>query len=102
MAEQATYMPPLAGNPVVLDPDASSLINLTLNGSLRVIADGRPEHYDMPYFRGALTDEEIADVVSYIRSSWGNMASEVRAADVTEIRDATDPTTNDVVILRMK
>ena len=102
MAEQATYMPPLAGNPVVLDPDASSLINVALNGSLRVMADGRPEHYDMPYFRSALTDEEIANVITYIRNSWGNKAPAVSEADVTALREATDPTVNDVVVLRMK
>ena len=96
------HMPPLAGNPIVLDPDASSLINLTLNGSLRVIAEGRPEHYDMPYFRSSLDDEQIADVISYIRKSWGNNASTVSEADVTGLRNATDPTMNDVVVLRMK
>ena len=96
------HMPPLAGNPILLDPDASSLINVTLNGSLRVIAEGRPEHYDMPYFRSSLSDKEIADVISYIRKAWGNNALAVSKADVTAMRDATDPTMNDVVVLRMK
>src|SRR5690606_36128272 len=46
------YQPALAGNPVVMDRDPSSLINITLNGSLRVVADeGRPDVNDMPYFR---------------------------------------------------
>lgn len=101
-ANDSTYMPPLAGNPVMLDPDASSLINITLNGSLRVMADGQPEHYDMPFYRVALTDEEIADVVSYIRNAWGNGASSVTTAQVTTVRAETDPTLNDVVTLRMK
>jgi mono/diheme cytochrome c family protein len=96
------HMPPLAGNPILLDPDGSSLINVTLNGSLRVIAEGRPEHYDMPYFRSSLSDKEIADVISYIRKAWGNNAPAVSKADVTAMRDATDPTMNDVVVLRMK
>ena len=96
------HMPPLAGNPILLDPDGSSLINVTLNGSLRVIAEGRPEHYDMPYFRSSLSDKEIADVISYIRKAWGNNAPAVGKADVTAMRDATDPTMNDVVVLRMK
>ena len=36
------YMPPLAGNPVVLDDDPSSLINLVLNGSNRWSSRARP------------------------------------------------------------
>jgi len=95
-------MPSLAGNPIVLDPDPSSLINLTLNGSLRVIVDDRPETFDMPYFRGLLTDEEIADVVTYMRNAWGHSESVVSTEQVTEIRDATDPKNHDIILLRMK
>jgi len=98
------YQPPLAGNPVVMDPDASSLINITLNGSLRVVADqGRPDVNDMPYFRQLLSDQDIADAITYVRSSWGNSAGAVTAAQVAEIRTATDPSANDDIhVLRMK
>jgi mono/diheme cytochrome c family protein len=97
------YQPPLAGNPVVMDADPSSLINLTLNGSLRVIAEQGPDVNDMPYFRQLLSDQEIADVITYIRSSWGHNAAPVTAAQVSEIRQATDPTRNDdIFVLRMK
>jgi mono/diheme cytochrome c family protein len=97
------YQPSLAGNPVVMDADPSSLINLTLNGSLRVIAEQGPDVNDMPYFRQLLSDQEIADVITYIRSSWGHNAAPVTAAQVSEIRQATDPTRNDdIFVLRMK
>ncbi|MDY6949496.1 MAG: cytochrome c [Pseudomonadota bacterium] len=98
------YQPPLAGNPVVMDRDPSSLINITLNGSLRVVADeGRPDVNDMPYFRQLLSDQDIADVITYIRTSWGNSGSAVTAAQVAEIREATDPSGNDDIhVLRMK
>lgn len=97
------YQPPLAGNPVVFDTDPSSLINITLNGSLRVITADGPDVNDMPYFRQLLTDQQIADVLTYIRSSWGNSAPRVTAAQVAEIRAATDPTRNeDAFVLRMK
>jgi len=96
-------MPPLAGNPVVMDPNPSSLINLTLNASLRVVVDGEPETFDMPYFRDLLNDQQIADVITFMRQSWGHDASAVSVEEVAEIRAATDPTqTDDVVILRMK
>lgn len=96
------FMPPLAGNPVVMDPDASSLINLTLNGSLRVVIGGEPETYDMPYFHGLLDDQQIADVVTFMRNAWGHDASAVSLEQVSEIRDATDPLNHDIVILKMK
>lgn len=97
------HMPPLAGNPVVMDPDASSLINLTLNGSLRVVINDNAETFDMPYFRELLNDQQIADVVTYMRKSWGHKASAVDAETVTEIRTATNRiNNNDVIILRMK
>ena len=97
------YQAPLAGNPVVMDPDPSSLINLTLNGSLRVIANEGPDVNDMPYFRQLLSDEEIADVLTYIRSSWGHDAAPISTQLVSEVRDATDPTRNDdIFVLRMK
>ena len=37
------YIPALAGNPIVLDNDPSSLINLVLNGSNPLVVKGTPE-----------------------------------------------------------
>lgn len=97
------YQPPLAGNPIVLEADPSSLINITLNGSLRVIAAEGPDVNDMPYFRQLLSDQQIADALTFARSSWGNNAAAVTAAEVAVIRQATDPTRNDdIFVLRMK
>ncbi|MCC6202314.1 MAG: cytochrome c [Gammaproteobacteria bacterium] len=96
------HQPPLAGNGAVLDPRASSLVNLVLNGSQRVVTAGNPASYDMPFFRTVLSDQEIADVVSFVRSGWGNNASGVTAAEVAAIRAATDPLLHDIIVLRMK
>ena len=55
------------------------------------------------YFRQLLSDQEIADVVTFIRSSWGNNSGSVTTTQVSEIRNATDPSRNDdVYVLRMK
>lgn len=97
------YQPGLAGNPGVLDPDPSSLINMTLNGSLRLVSSEGPVTTDMPYFRLLLNDQQIAEVLTYTRSAWGNSASSISADQVSEIRAATDPTQNDdIFVLRMK
>jgi mono/diheme cytochrome c family protein len=98
----APYMPPLAGNPTVLGGDPSSLINLVLNGSTPLVVKGTPDAYRMPQFRGELTDQQIADVVTFIRGGWGNQAAPVTAKQVADLRKSTDPTSDQVVILKMR
>ena len=96
------YMPALAGNPVVLDHDPSSLINLVLNGSTPLVVKNRPDPYRMPQFRQQYSDQEIADVVTFIRTGWGNQAPLVTAAEVATLRKTTDPTSDRVIILKMR
>jgi mono/diheme cytochrome c family protein len=98
----APYLPPLAGNPVIQDPSPASLINIVLNSSLMVIVDGMPDAYRMPQYRVLLNDQEIADVVTFVRGSWGNKASPVTAQEVARMRKETDPVGDQIRILRMK
>jgi alcohol dehydrogenase (quinone), cytochrome c subunit len=99
---QVPFLPPLAGNPVVMDNDASSLINLVLNGAQTVVAKGAPDSYRMPQYRVQLTDEEIASVVSFVRNAWGNGAPAVTADAVKKLRPVTDPSSDRVIILKMR
>jgi mono/diheme cytochrome c family protein len=96
------YMPALVGNPVVLDHDPSSLINLMLNGSIPLVAKGTPDAYRMPQFRQELSDQDIADVITFIRNGWGNGATAVTAAQVAKLRKTTDPTSDRVIMLKMR
>jgi mono/diheme cytochrome c family protein len=98
----APYIAPLVGNPVVQDTDPTSLINIVLNGSSRVVVAGMPDAYRMPQFRVLMKDEEIAAVVNYIRSSWGNRAAAVTGDQVAKIRSKTDAASDAVVILKMR
>jgi mono/diheme cytochrome c family protein len=98
----APFLPPLAGNPTLLDGDPSSLINIVLNGSNQIVIKGTPDAYRMPQFRINLSDQEIADVVTFIRQSWGNHAGAVTADQVAHLRKATDPSSDQVVILKMR
>ena len=52
--------------------------NIVLNGSQAVVIDGLPDAYRMPQYRVLLKDQKVADVVSFIRSSWGNSAARAR------------------------
>lgn len=96
------FIPSLAGNPVMLDKDASSLVNITLNGSSPLAPGGVPDAYRMPQFREQLSDRQIADLVSFIRGAWGNRAAAVSAREVADLRKSTDPTSDQVVILKMR
>jgi alcohol dehydrogenase (quinone), cytochrome c subunit len=96
------YMPALVGNPIVLDHNSSSLTNLVLNGSIPLVAKGMPDAYRMPQFRQQLSDQDIADVITFIRNGWGNGATAVTAAQVAKLRKTTDPTSDRVIMLRMR
>ena len=99
---QAPFMPPLAGNPAVLDGDPSSLINLVLNGADPIVIKGTPDAYRMPQYRVQLNDQQIADALSFVRSGWGNSAGAVTADQVQKLRPVTDPSSDQVIILKMR
>ncbi|HLK71181.1 MAG TPA: cytochrome c [Steroidobacteraceae bacterium] len=100
---QAPYIPALAGNPAVLDSDPVSLINITLNGSAPLVVMGNPDFYRMASFRGLLDDQQIADVMSYMRSAWGNSAGAVSAQQVQALRSKTNPVqVEELNLLRMR
>jgi alcohol dehydrogenase (quinone), cytochrome c subunit len=98
----AAYMPALASNPVVLDENPSSLINVVLNGSVPLVAKGTPDAYRMPQFRQQLSDQDAADVITFMRNRWGNQAPAVTAAQVAKLRKTTNPTSDQVIILKMR
>jgi mono/diheme cytochrome c family protein len=85
----APMLAPLAGNPNVLEKDASSLINVTLNGTGDLVLDGVPAPYPMPRYAPVLNDRQIADVLTFVRGAWNNGTSAVQAEDVTKIRKTT-------------
>jgi alcohol dehydrogenase (quinone), cytochrome c subunit len=99
---QSAYIPPLAGNPVVLDANPSSLINLVLNGAQPLIVKGSPDAYRMPQYRVQLTDDQIASVLSFVRSGWGNGAAPIGSDQVKALRPVTDPSSDRVIILKMR
>jgi mono/diheme cytochrome c family protein len=99
---QAPFMPPLAGNAVVLDADPSSLVNLVLNGADPIVVKGVPDAYRMPQFRVQLNDEDTAEVLSFVRSAWGNDAAAVKTELVKTLRPVTDPSSDRVILLKMR
>ena len=73
-ATGAGSYPALAGNPKLAS--SGYVLAMVMNGNK-----------GMPPFRGHFTDQQIADVVNYVRSHFGNhFQGEVRSADVKALR----------------
>lgn len=78
--------PALAGNPVVdAGPDAS-VVRVILEGTRTPRTAGAPARFAMPAFAWRLSDQDVADVATFVRGSWGNRAAAVEAAAVAARR----------------
>ena len=81
------FFPELRGNPVVQAEDPTSLIHIVLSGATLPGVKGAPSSITMPAFGWRLKDQQVADVVNFVRTSWGNTAkAQVSASDVAKIR----------------
>jgi cbb3-type cytochrome c oxidase subunit III len=79
--------PPLARNPDVNQVDSARLIETVLNGRTGPITvNGTQYGGNMPSWRDQLSDAEIAAVLTYVRSAWGNSAPAVSADQVAAAR----------------
>ena len=73
--------PPLAGNRAVNLETPVNLIQMVRQGGFLPATAGNPRPFGMPPFGHVLDDNEIADVLTYVRSAWGNDAPAVTARD---------------------
>ncbi|WP_343731527.1 cytochrome c [Duganella sp.] len=78
--------PPLAGNQSLTMDNAVNPIRIVLNGGFAPATAGNPRPYSMPPFGHLLNDTEVAQLVSYLRSAWGNNAPPVNGTDVNRYR----------------
>ena len=79
--------PPLAKSDYLTSPDviARTVVN-GLTGEIKVNGDS----YNGVMPKLGLSDEEIANVSTFVMNSWGNKGGEVKPADVVKLRDADD------------
>lgn len=83
-----TY-PPLAGSDIVAG-DPNRVIAIVLHGLMGPVkVNGKEYNNVMSPWGAAFNDTQIAAVVTYVRSQWGNTASAVTPADVAKVRAAT-------------
>ena len=80
------HYPPLAGNRALTMIDAVNPIRIVLHGGFAPGTEGNPRPYGMPPYSHAMNDGEVAAVVSYLRTSWGNKAPPVSPMEVDRNR----------------
>ncbi len=78
--------PALAGNRAITTPVAANAVRMVLHGGYAPSTGGNPRPYGMPPFGQAMSDEDVASVVTYIRNAWGNQGNAVSPSDVNRYR----------------
>ncbi|MBM3107626.1 c-type cytochrome [Pseudomonas sp. V1] len=86
--------PPLAGNPSIASSDPTSLLHITLTGWKTAQTATHSRVYTMPGF-ARLSDQEIAEILSFVRNRWGNQGSAISQEQVKKLRGQLNPQTTD-------
>ncbi len=81
-------VPAFAGNHAMQN-DPTNMIHAMLRGARAPHTEERQTAAGMPAFDWKMNDQQIAEVLNYVRSSWGNKGSEVSAQQVAELRKHT-------------
>lgn len=81
----AKIFPPLAGNKSILSEDPTSVIHVVLSGWKSAETKTNHRIVGMPEY-GSLSDSELAGIITFIRSSWGNSAPAVSVDQVKAVR----------------
>jgi mono/diheme cytochrome c family protein len=85
-AGSAKVLPKIAGNSTVLSADPGTLIKLVLEGSSLPGTAAAPSPLGMPGFAWRLSNAEVSQLLTFIRSSWGNQAPAVSADAIARVR----------------
>jgi mono/diheme cytochrome c family protein len=84
--------PTLVKTTYVLGPK-TPLIKIVLNGMTGAVTINGDDFHNVMAPHSDLTDQQIADVLTYVRNNFGNKASAVTAAQVKAVRAANKPAT---------
>ncbi len=82
--------PPLAQNASVASANPSTLLHVTLTGWKTAQTAAHPRVYTMPAF-ARLSDQEISEILSFVRQSWGNNSVAITATEVKQVRSELSP-----------
>jgi mono/diheme cytochrome c family protein len=82
--------PPLIKTTYVLGAK-TPLIKIVLNGMTGTVTINGDDYHNVMAPHSDLSDQQIADVLTYVRNSFGNKASAVTVAQVKAVRAANKP-----------
>lgn len=77
--------PALAGNRAVTLGEIHNLVQIIRHGGFAPTTTGNPRPFGMPPFAQTLNEQQIADVATYLRQSWGHEAAPVSSLDVLQV-----------------
>lgn len=79
--------PALAGNRAVTMKTPANLVRVLMEGGFAPSTAGNPRPFGMPPFAGTLSDDDMAALLSHVRSAWGNKAAPVSPFEVSRYRE---------------
>ena len=82
----SALFPPLAGNANVRQVRADTVVRTVLAGGKAVSTQKAPTGPGMPSFGWRLSDEQVANILTYVRNNWGNQAPAISPETVGRIR----------------
>lgn len=82
--------PPLLKTKWVLG-DKAQLVKVVLNGMTGEVEINDDTYHNVMAPHPDLTDQQISDVLTYVRNSWGNKAPAISPAEVKAIRAKNKP-----------
>ncbi|MFP2398335.1 c-type cytochrome [Citrobacter braakii] len=80
--------PSLINNPLVMVDDPTPLFRVIAHGAETPTTRGSVS-FKMPAYGGMLSDNEMRDVINYVRKSWGEGNGEVSQEDLAGIKKAS-------------
>jgi mono/diheme cytochrome c family protein len=82
----SALFPPLAGNASIRQARADTVVRTVLAGGKAAATPLAPTGPGMPSFAWRLTDEQVANILTYVRNNWGNQAPAISPETVKRIR----------------
>ncbi|WP_077929050.1 c-type cytochrome [Wohlfahrtiimonas populi] len=77
-------VPSLKGDAIVMMDNPQTLISVVLNGLATTIYTNQQRYYAMPGFADRMENQNIADLLMWIRAEWGGQSTPISARDIAK------------------
>ena len=82
--------PAMAGNATMDNASAYNIVAVILHGVKTQYYDETTSFYEMPGFRKELDDQQLTDLVNYLRTTWTNQSGDLSVAEIAELRQTAE------------